>query len=75
MKKRMIKAAFRRMWRLLRNMAAVVGAMMVLGAAGTDEFYANELRTMSPENLDFELAIGLLLLIPLLIHILRKKNV
>lgn len=73
MKKRMIKAAFRRMWRLLRNTAAVAGVLMVLGAAGTDEFYTNELRTMSPENLEIDLAIGLLLLIPLLIHLLRKK--
>lgn len=58
--------------RFFRNICTVAGFICFLGAAGTDEFYA-DMRQMPPESVDTMVAWGLVLLIPLALHIVREK--
>ena len=67
----MNKRAIKRIWRLVRNTAAVIGAVMLLGAIGTDDIYTKELVTTPPE-LWRELLTGSLLMLPTVIHIAKK---
>lgn len=58
--------------RFFRNICTAAGFICFLGAAGTDEFYT-EMRQMPPESVGTMVAWGLVLLIPLALHIVREK--
>lgn len=63
-------------YRLFRTLTAGAGFLLIFGAAGTDEMYA-EMGKMPPENLDAMVAVGLILLIPAALRLigmaLRKR--
>ncbi len=65
------KRAARRICRLVRNTAAVIGAGMVLGAIGTDDIYVKELVQASPD-IWTEIMIGFALLLPTIVHIAKR---
>jgi hypothetical protein len=58
--------------RFFRNICTAAGFICFLGAAGTDEFYT-KMRQMPPESVGTMVVWGLVLLIPLALHIARKK--
>ena len=64
-------------YRLFRNLTACAGFLLIFGAAGTDEMYA-EMGKMPPESLDVMVAVGLILLIPAALRLigmaLRKEK-
>lgn len=70
----MNKRAIKRIWRLVRNTAAVIGAVMLLGAIGTDDIYTKELVAEAPQSVETGLIIGFVLLMPTIFHLLKKAE-
>ncbi len=68
------KMLYSKAWRYIRNTAAVIGAIMIYGAIGTDDFYTTELLTEAPQSVETGLIIGFALLIPTILHILKKSG-
>lgn len=60
-------------YRFIRLATAIAGVLCLFGAAGTDQRFS-EMGQMPPESVENLLFIGLLLLIPAALHILREKE-
>lgn len=67
------RMTIKRIWRLVRNTAAVIGAVMLLGAIGTDDIYTKELVTTGPDIWN-DILIGMILLAPMMAHIIKKRG-
>lgn len=66
-----MKNRAKRICRLVRNTAAVIGAVMVLGAIGTDDIYVKELVTVGPD-IWTEIVIGIGLMFPAIVHMGKR---
>ena len=60
------------LWKIIRNLSAIAGFILLLGTAGTTDYYANELRQAAPSYCDRNLIIGLVLILPMIIHLLAE---
>ena len=69
----MNKRAIKRIWRLVRNTAAVIGAVMLLGAIGTDDIYTKELAMIGPK-LWSDILVGVILLLPEILHLAKREG-
>jgi hypothetical protein len=58
------------LWKIIRNLSAIAGFILLLGTAGTTDYYANELRQAAPSYCDRNLIIGLVLILPMIIHLI-----
>jgi hypothetical protein len=67
------RIAIKRIWRLIRNTAAIIGAVMLLGAIGTDDIYTKELVTTPPE-LWSDILVGVILLLPEILHLAKREG-
>ena len=56
------------LWKIVRPTLAVIGGLMILGAAGTSDYYLLELKQPEPSSVWVMLVIGLLLMVPAVIH-------
>lgn len=62
------------LWKIIRNLSAIAGFILLLGTAGTTDYYANELRQAAPSYCDRNLIIGLVLILPMIIHLLVEMH-
>ncbi len=56
------------LWKIIRNTLGVVGFCTVLGAVGKSDYYLIELGQLEPAYVMPMIYIGLLMMIPALIH-------
>ena len=62
------------LWKIVRTTMAIVGGFMVMGGVGTSDYYVLELGQAEPSSVWSTIFIGLLLMIPTLIHCIRKEQ-
>lgn len=59
-------------WKIVRTIMAVVGGFLVLGAVGTVDYYTLELGQHEPSSAWSTLIIGLIMIVPTLVHAIRR---
>lgn len=57
------------LWKFIRTAMALVGIFLVFGAAGKSDYYLIELGQPEPSSVWTTITIGLLLMIPMGIHL------
>ena len=68
------------LWKIIRTMSAIIGAVHLIFAVQTSDYYVMELGLAEPAYVKTHIIVGLLMLLPLLIHVLYdlykegKKN-
>lgn len=58
------------LWKIIRNLLAVVGAGCIVGAISTSDYYIIELGQMEPAYVKSQLIFGVLMVLPLLVHVI-----
>lgn len=58
----------RYLWNIIRNIMGVVGFILIYGAVGTSDYYVLEMGVAEPPSVGRMLLIGVLLLIPTVLH-------
>ena len=61
------------LWKIVRTIMAVVGGFLVYGGVSTSDFYILELNQPEPPSVGKMIVIGLLLMLPAVIHGIRKE--
>lgn len=56
-------------WKIIRNLLAIVGAVCILGSVSTSDYYVIELGQVEPAYIKSQLIVGFLMVLPLLIHV------
>ena len=56
------------MWKIIRNLSAILGAVFLMGAVGTSDYYTIELGQTEPSSVYRNLIIGFILVLPLLVN-------
>ena len=59
-------------WRITRNILGVIGVILLFGAIGEMDYHIIELGTTEPASAWTTLQIGVLMLLPSLIHLFRS---
>lgn len=62
------------LWKIVRTTMTIVGGFMVMGGVSTSDYYVLELGQAEPSSVWSTIFIGLLLMIPTLIHCIRKEQ-
>lgn len=57
-------------WKIIRNLLAVAGAIMVFGSVGASDFYVIELGKSEPLHVWRYMVIGAILMSPMLLNLL-----
>ena len=57
------------LWKIIRNLSAIAGLIMLIGAIGTSDYYVIELEQVAPSYCNRNIIIGIVLLIPMVIHL------
>ena len=60
------------LWKIVRNIMGVVGFVLVLGGVSTSDYYVIELGQPEPSSVGRMIFIGLMLMVPTAIHIIRN---
>ena len=60
------------MWTIIRRSLGIIGGVLMFGGAGTSDFYTMELRQPDPDYAWYMIGIGILLLLPSLIHWIKE---
>lgn len=58
------------MWKIIRNLSAIAGLILLMGSVGASDYYAMELECVAPSYVNTNLIIGIALMIPMVIHLL-----
>lgn len=58
------------LWNIIRNLSAIAGLILLMGSVGTSDYYAMELECAAPSYVNTNLIIGVLLILPTIIHLL-----
>lgn len=58
------------MWKIIRNLLAICGAVSIFGAVSTSDFYVIELGRTEPSYIGTQLIVGCILVIPFVLHVL-----
>ena len=67
--------------KIIRNLLAIAGLIMLMGAIGTSDYYVIELEQVAPSYCNRNIVIGIALMLPMVIHLFYemykegKKNV
>ena len=61
-------------WKMIRNLLAVAGGVTILGAASTSDYYVMELGQAEPVMVWQSIIIGVLMLLPAVIDIIKKEG-
>lgn len=56
------------LWKIIRNLSAIAGLIMLMGAVGTSDYYVVELEQVAPSYCNRNIVIGIVLLLPMVIH-------
>ena len=57
------------LWKIIRNLSAIAGLIMLMGAVGTSDYYVVELEQEAPSYLNRNIIIGIALMFPMVIHL------
>ena len=57
------------LWKIIRNLSAIAGLIMLMGAIGTSDYYVIELEQMAPSYCNRNIIIGIALMLPMIIHV------
>ena len=60
------------LWKIARNVMAVIGCFLAFCAVSTADYYVIELGQHEPEHVPAMLIIGLLMMIPAIIRLMQK---
>lgn len=60
-------------WNYIRNILGAVGLFFIIGGVGTSDYYALELGTTEPTGLWLKIVLGLVLVTPSIIHIIKEN--
>lgn len=63
----------RSLWRIVRPLMAIVGGILVFCAVGTSDYYVLELGQTEPSSVWTSLWIGLLMMAPTCLHMIREN--
>ena len=55
-------------WKIIRNLSAILGGLFLMGAVGTSDYYTMELGQAEPSSVYHNLIIGFVLILPLLVN-------
>lgn len=58
------------LWKIIRNLLAVVGAGCIVGGVSTSDYYVIELGQMEPAYVKSQLIFGVLMVLPLIVHVI-----
>lgn len=58
------------LWKIIRNLLAITGAVSIIGAISTSDYYVIELGQVEPAYIKTQIIIGAALLIPFVFHVL-----
>ena len=61
------------LWKIVRTLMAIIGIVLIFGAAGTSDYYVLELGQSEPSSVWITLTIGLLMIVPLVFHIIKER--
>lgn len=57
------------LWKIIRNLSAIAGLIMLMGAVGTSDYYVVELEQIAPSYCNRNIIIGIALMLPMVIHL------
>ena len=57
------------LWKIIRNLSAIAGLIMLMGAINTSDYYVIELEQVAPSYCNRNIVIGIVLLLPMIIHL------
>lgn len=57
------------LWKIIRNLSAIAGLIMMMGAISTSDYYVVELEQMAPSYCSRNIIIGIALMLPMVIHL------
>lgn len=60
------------MWKIVRNLLAICGAVSIYGAISTSDYYVIELGQVEPAYIKTQIIVGTVLLIPFVLHVLYE---
>ena len=58
------------LWKIIRNLSAIAGLILLMGSVGTSDYYAMELECAAPSYVNTNLVIGIVLMLPMVIHLI-----
>lgn len=58
------------LWKIIRNLSAIAGLILIFGSVSTSDYYVVELGRTAPSYCDRNLIIGIVLILPMIIHLL-----
>lgn len=58
------------LWKIIRNLSAIAGLILLMGSVGTSDYYAMELECAAPSYVNTNLVIGIALILPMIIHLI-----
>lgn len=61
------------LWKIVRTIMAVVGGFLIMGGVGTSDLYVLEMGQPEPSSVGKTIFIGLVLMVPALLHCIRKE--
>lgn len=57
------------LWKIVRTTMAIIGGILLFGAAGTSDYYTLELGVREPDSVWKTIMVGLILMIPMWVHL------
>lgn len=60
------------LWRIVRTLMAVIGIVLIFGAVGRSDYYLLELGQPEPANVWTTIHIGLILMVPTFVCMVRE---
>lgn len=61
------------LWKIVRNIMAIVGTLLIFGSVGTSDYYVMELGQPEPANFWPTIVVGFILITPTIIHAIREE--
>lgn len=58
------------LWKIFRNLSAIAGLILLYCTVSTSDYYVMELGQAEPSYIKTHLILGVLLLVPLILHVL-----
>lgn len=61
------------LWKYIRNGAGITGLLLMLGGISTSDYHIIEMGQTEPSTLWIQMLIGLLLMVPAAVHLIRTE--
>ena len=56
-------------WKIIRNLLAIIGAITIYGTIGTSDYYVIELGSVAPAYVKTQIIVGVLMILPMVLHV------